>query len=87
MDYGECSHVQLINMYVAVFVIVINQVNFHLFIIWVFLLHYCFDYFKSKKQISVFYSSSVLMWIPFLGDGTVYSSVSYIFTPSIFKAN
>lgn len=86
MDSGEFSHVQLINAYLAVFVIIINQVNFHLFIIWVFLPCYCFDCFKSNKQISVFYSSSVLMWIPFLGDGTVYSSVSDIFTASIFKA-
>lgn len=66
MDFDEFSHVQLINAYLAVFVIVTNQVNFLLFIIWVFLPCYCFDCFKSKKQISVFYSSSVLMWIHFL---------------------
>lgn len=86
MDFDEFSHIQIINAYLAVFVIVTNQVNFHLFIIWVFLPCYCFDCFKSKKQISVFYSSWVLLWIPFLGDGTVYSSVSDIFTVSIIKA-
>jgi hypothetical protein len=35
LDSGEFSHIKLINVYLAVFVIVVNEMNFYL-IIWVF---------------------------------------------------